>query len=147
MTPDPATTAFTRAVSRTNSGLSWISPSAARGPRTQEEPVEVAAVRPEEHGLEAFDVALFLMAAPERDGFLEDLERELLAPPGHLAPSDEQRVCRHDCHPSLLAVARAYARPAQGCNYGRSRTGSVFSWLTNGDSTYSRLARRAPSRG
>ena len=40
------------------------------------------------------------------------------------------------------AAARAAAR-----RYGRSRTGSVLSWLTNGDSTYCGLARRAPSAG
>ena len=87
-------------------------------------------MRPEEHRLEALDVALLLMAAPEGHRLLEDLERELLASPRDLAPSHEQRICRHCCHPFLLADDRAYAGRDAGCNV----TGRVFSWLMNGDS-------------
>ena len=45
------------------------------------------------------------------------------------------------------AVRRPAAARAAARRYGRSRTGSVLSWLTNGDSTYCGVARRARSPG
>jgi len=83
---------------------------------------EIAAVRLEEHGLEALDVAVLLQAAVVTEDLVEEVDGLLLATARHGPPTDEEPCIGHVKPPSCDAVQHgtscATARQSNVCSVG-----------------------------
>src|SRR5919106_3105198 len=80
-------------------------------PANEEEPAEVTAVRLEEDGLEALDLAFLLQAGVPPDRLVEELDGLALSPAYGVAEADEQAGI---CHVPHLLLGRAEHDRARG---------------------------------